>query len=422
MREQRDRTPTAEPTSDRDLPRPRMGTRELVAEAVAGLLARPGRTLLTMLGTLLGIGALVATVGIAQSAGSQIVAQFDVLTLTEVTAQPRQAVVEERTLTTLPWDAEDRVGRLNGVRAAGTRATVEVGDQTVSAVPVRDPTGITDHQLDVVAASPGLFDAVVASFAHGRAFDRGHDERADPVVVLGPGPAERLGITRTGHQPAILLGDRRLVVIGILDDVQRSPDLRNAVIVPQELAREEFGLAAPEQLRVDTDLGATEVVAEQLALALDPEDPDRIEVSVPPSPGDVRSAVEADVDALFLVLGAVALLVGALGIANVTLVSVLERTSEIGVRRALGAARRHIAGQFLLESTALGFVGGVAGASLGVIVVVVVAIAQDWVPVLDAWVPLAAPLVGTFVGLAAGVYPALRAARLEPLAALRAEA
>lgn len=405
-----------------ELPRPRMGARELVSEAVSGLLARPGRTALTMLGTLLGIGALVATLGVAETAGNQIVRQFDTLTITEVTAEPRSAVVDDRTLTQLPWDAEDRVSRLNGVDAVGTRADVDVDDDLVSSVPVRDPTGGTEHAVSVVAASPGLFDAVVATWAHGRAFDAGHDERADPVVVLGPGPAERLGITRTSHQPAILLGDRRLSVIGILDEVGRSPDLLNAIIVPQGYARERLGLASPQEVRVDTQLGAADVIAEQLPLALDPDDPETIQVSTPPSPGDVRGAVESDVDALFLILGAVALLVGALGIANVTLVSVLERTAEIGVRRALGAARRHIAAQFLLESTALGFLGGVAGASLGVLVVVGTAAAQGWTPVLALWVPLAAPLVGTLVGLLAGLYPALRAASLEPLAALRAEA
>jgi ABC-type antimicrobial peptide transport system permease subunit len=142
-------------------------------------------------------------------------------------------------------------------------------------------------------------------------------------------------------------------------------------------------------------------------------------VQSPPEPEDLRRDVEGDVNALFVVLGGVSLLVGAIGIANVTLVSVLERVGEIGLRRALGAARRHIAAQFLVESTTMGLVGGVIGASIGVLVVVAISAARTWTPVLDPWLPLVAPFLGALTGLLAGLYPAIRAGRLEPVEALR---
>src|SRR5205807_3235379 len=167
-------------------------------------------------------------------------------------------------------------------------------------------------------------------------------------------------------------------------------------------AQREFGLTGPASVQVETRIGAASVIAGQLPLALNPADPKVLKVAAPPEPRRVRAGVQSDLNVLFLLLGGVSLLVGAIGIANVTLVSVLERVGEIGLRRALGAARRHIAGQFLLESTALGLVGGVMGAAIGTLVVVAVAATRTWTPVLEPWLPLGAPFIGGFVGLPAG--------------------
>ena len=185
-------------------------------------------------------------------------------------------------------------------------------------------------------------------------------------------------------------------------------------------ARDLYDLESPTTIQIDTEVGAAELIASQAAIAVSPNDPALVRVQSPPSPESLQAQVESDVNALFLVLGAVSLLIGAIGIANVTLVSVLERVGEIGLRRALGASRRHIAYQFLLESTGIGFFGGVIGASAGVLVVVSVSASNDWTPVLDARVPLGAPLLGALVGLLAGLYPAWRASRLEPVESLRA--
>jgi putative ABC transport system permease protein len=170
---------------------------------------------------------------------------------------------------------------------------------------------------------------------------------------------------------------------------------------------------------VDTDLGAAPVVARQLAVALRPDDPGALTVVPPPDPHTLRDNVQSDLNTLFMLLAAVSLIIGMLGIANTTLVAVLERTGEIGLRRALGARRRHITAQFLTESAAIGTIGGLVGAALGVVTVVAIAVVRDWTPILDLKLLLPAPLGGTAIGLLAGLQPAARAARIPPAEAFR---
>jgi ABC-type antimicrobial peptide transport system permease subunit len=320
----------------------------------------------------------------------------------------------------IPWDAEARLKRLNGVAAAGTLADVDVHGELVRSVPINDPLGQTEIQLPVRAASPGLYRAVRAELASGRFPDSGHGRNGDRVAVLGANAARRLGITSLDQQPAIFIGDRLYQVIGLLKSVKRQSSLLGSVVIPNRTARREFGLAAPTSVQIETDVGAVDLVARQGPIALSPSDPSLLQVAAPPDPEKLRAGVKNDLNALFLLLGGVSLLVGALGIANVTLVSVLERVGEIGLRRALGAARRHIAAQFLVESAAMGLLGGIVGTSLGTLVVVGVSASRTWTPVLDPWIPFVAPLIGGLIGLLSGTYPSLRAAAMEPVEALRA--
>ncbi|HEX6920672.1 MAG TPA: ABC transporter permease, partial [Actinomycetes bacterium] len=200
---------------------------------------------------------------------------------------------------------------------------------------------------------------------------------------------------------------------------QRKHALLSAVIIPEGAARTIYHLQAPQSVVVETQVGAASLLARQVPLALRPDQPTGLRVASPEQPQQLRAGVRNDLNVLFLMLGGVSLLVGAIGIANVTLVSVMERVGEIGLRRSLGATRRHVAVQFLIESASMGVLGGVLGASLGMLVVVGVATYQSWTPVVDPVVPLLAPLIGGLTGLLAGSYPAVRAARLEPVDALR---
>ncbi|MCV2395425.1 ABC transporter permease [Actinotalea sp. M2MS4P-6] len=399
----------------------RFGLRDLLAESAYGIAARPGRLVLTVLGTVLGIGSLVVTIGLAQTAAGQISRQFDAVAATQVVVEPAtaQSASGQRATGRIPWDVEDRLGRLAGVEQVGALASVDVGDATITTVPVHDPSAATLAQPPVVAATPGLLAAVRGTVVTGRWFDAGHDERADRVVVLGSRAATRLGVNRVDSQPSVFIGDRAYTVMGIVDDLARRTDLLDAVILPVGTARADFGLGALEQAQVTIAVGAGPVVGEQAPVALAPNNPETIDVQTPPEAPAVRAQVQADVNAIFLALGAVALLVGGLGIANITLLSVRERVGEIGLRRALGARTSDIGRQFLVESAVIGLLGGLVGATLGVGVVAGVSLAKHWTPILDTWVTLAAALLGGVIGLLAGTYPALKAARVEPIAALR---
>lgn len=425
--------------ADQKIQKPAFSIIDLLAEAAAGVLARPARLFLTALGTVLGIAALVATLGLARTAGAQIVGTFDELSATRITIEPANNNSfggGQEAVSTIPWDAETRLTRLNGVVAAGTKSDVDIDGGLARSVPIIDPLSSNEFQIDVVAASPGLFEAVRAELWQGRYFDAGHNERVSNVAVLGPAAAERLNVNRIDHQPAIFIGadedEVAFIVIGILADVERETDLLSAIIIPDASAELIYGLEAPAEVHIDIEVGAAELIGGgidesgrsvpgQAVIALDPNDPSRLRAQTPPSLRAAQTAVEDDVNGLFLILGGISLLVGALGIANVTLVSVLERTSEIGLRRALGAARRHIAAQFLVESTLTGLIGGLVGASLGTLTIVVASASRDWTPVLDQWLPFAATGVGALIGLLSGTYPSLRAANTEPISALRSE-
>jgi putative ABC transport system permease protein len=274
-----------------------------------------------------------------------------------------------------------------------------------------------------VAATPGYLQAIHAHVGDGVLYDRFHDQRAERVAVLGAAAAQRLGVTRLDAQPAIFVGGRSLTVVGIIDAVDRNPDTLLSVLVPDHTVESIWGSGpasgSSTRMLVETQLGAGPQVARQAKVAARPDSPEQTSVTAPPDPHALADQVKSDLGTLLLGLAGISLLVGAMGIANTSLVAVLERVPEIGLRRALGARRRHIGIQFLLESASLGLLGGLVGTAAAIVTVVAVALAQQWTPILDPVVVYPAPLIGAAIGLVAGLYPAWRASRIEPVDALR---
>ncbi|MEU0187029.1 ABC transporter permease [Streptomyces sp. NPDC006207] len=404
----------------RGIERPWMDFRDLWTEALAGVLARPMRSALTTLGTVLGITTLVITIGVSSTAGNQIVGRFDALTATSVTVVVPAPPPSADPVPLVDWPGVDAVRRLAGVDSAAaiaeSQATASV---QVRANDVVAPGEVTGQTMAVVAASPTLPAAVRGTMTAGRFFDDGDVARHGRVAVIGDQAARLLGIGSVKDAPAVFLKGQAYTVIGILGGAEREQQLATAVILPPTTAQDQLGLGVVTRVLINTALGAANQVAHQAPIALAPGAEGALAVTAPPDPAKARKGVQGDVNGLFLVLGLVSLVVGAIGIANVTLVTVIERIGEIGLRRALGASRRQVAGQFLLESTTIGLLGGVVGAALGMVVVVGVSAVRDWTPVLDVRLAFGAPVAGALVGLLAGLYPSLRASRMEPVDALR---
>jgi len=394
----------------------RLPLRRLLNEAIVGIASRPSRAVLTGVGTVLGVAALVATLGMGATTGNRIVNRFNELTATEVIAEPSRGDAAAA----LPWGSSERIERLNGVVAAGTVSTVDPA-AVIRTVTTIDPNR-RDQTANLVAVSPGLFAAVRAEVATGRLFNRIHERRADRIVVLGPRLADRLGIGDLRLATTVFIDQTPFVVAGVLslEAGERSPELLTAAIIPEATARRDFDLKAPWRVQIDTEVGAAAQVAVEAPLILRPDDPTTVRILRAETPTRLREEVRRDLNGLVLALGSLSLLVGGLGIANLTLISVLERSSEIGLRRALGARPRHSAIQFLAEAGLIGALAGLVGMAVGTGVIVMVSVARQWTPVVDPRVIIAAPALGGLVGMAAGIYPSLRAARIVPAETLRA--
>ncbi|POM25480.1 putative ABC transporter permease YknZ [Actinomadura rubteroloni] len=405
----------AAPLAAIGIPPSRLSPADIAREAFLSVSRAPVRSLLTSLGTVLAVATAIATIGLGDSARGAVSGTFDALRATLVTFSDTDPQAGEPALSA---DSEQDLLRLNGVREAGL--TWSVGKGAVYSVRrIREGTKENSVGLNMMAATPGALAAMDAKVSSGRLYDVGMERRGEQVALLGQAAARQLGITSVDLSPVVYIGDTELRVIGIVDSAPADDQALLSVIIPTRVAVGFSPSGDTRSLLVRTAPGAAQLVGRQGPLQLSPQDPARIAAAVPPDPVQLRNQVDSSVTGLLIAISMVALGVGVLAIANTTLLSVIQRRAEIGLRRSVGAAPRHIAALVVSESAVIGAIGALIGTSLGVLVVGAVSAARGWAPVLDPQVIVGAPLAGAVAGLLAGAYPAWRASRISPISALQ---
>jgi putative ABC transport system permease protein len=398
-----------QPTAENIDTKSRLRVTDLLPTSTLGLRSRPLRALLSGLGIAIGIASIVAVLGVTRSSQSHLLAQIDQLgtNLLTVANGEDQGGTERELLTTAAPMTRQIPNVLSVAPTAELAANVYSNDHI--------PTGQTGGR-GVRACDASLLTTLDGSLLTGRFLDTG----PYPIAVLGYNAATTLGINNVGSDSRIWLGGHWFTVVGILKPLPLAPEIDRSALVSFASAARLLGYDGhPSRIYLRADPDRVPDVFPVLAATANPDDPTRVGVSRPSDALTAQLAVKQSGGTLIIGLGAIALLVGAIGIANVMVISVLERRNEIGLRRALGAARIHVAAQFLTESLVLSTLGGVAGTLIGAAVTTAMAYNRGWtvlIPPQALWGGLAVAVVA---GAIAGLYPALRAALIPPTDALR---
>jgi putative ABC transport system permease protein len=393
----------------------RLAAMDIARVAVVGLRTRRLRVALSALGVAIGIAAMVAVLGISDSSKAGLVAELNTLGTNLLTVMPGQTYLGQAA--ELPEAATGAVRNLSSVRSAAAVTAI-------STVSVRRNPYIEAAEtggISVEAADPGLLATLGGRVARGRFLDAGNERF--PLVVLGTVAAQRLGVNTlnvNGRPVQVYLGGTWFTVAGVLAPLPLAPEIERAALIGYPIADRLFGSSRhASTLYVRADPERVAEAASLLAASADPQNPEQTQVSRPSDALQARADAQSTLTAVFLALGAVALLVGGVGIANVMVISVIERRPEIGLRRALGARAVHIGVQFLGESVLLSLLGGTVGIALGAAATAGYASTQHWTVVVPVTSVVGGVGVALILGALAGLYPAVRAARLAPAAALR---
>lgn len=378
-----------------------------------GLRSRKLRTALSAVGITIGIAAMVGVLGLSESSRAKLLADLDRLGTNLLVVQATSGI-GGGTTATLPTQSPGMVDRIRPVESTAWVTPVTANVFRNQFVPTGETGGIT-----VNATSPNLVDTLNGHVASGRFLDA--STTAYPNVVLGSVAAQRLGIATVTGAQRIWVGSQWFAVIGMLDPFPLAANLDRSVLVGRDAAVTYLGAdTTPTSIYIRTSPDQIDAVRGVLPATVNPASPDQVQVSRPSDAIAAKAAAETAFTALFLGLGAVALLVGGIGIANVMVIAVIERRNEIGLRRALGATRAHIRRQFLTEALLLAVLGGVGGVALGAAVTAIYANVQAWPVVVPRQAIGGGVGAAVVIGAIAGLYPAVRAARLAPTDALRA--
>ncbi len=383
----------------------------MLRTASVGLRTRRLRAALSALGIMIGIAAMVGVLGLSESSKSDLLAQLDRLGTNLLTVQAGTGIGIGSG--ELPSEAAGMISRIGPVEQTSTVSAVDANVYKSDFIPEGQTGGITVQAVDI-----NLLDTLAGRVADGKFLD---DATAEyPTAVLGSVAAERLGIREVTGTQQIWLGEQWFTVVGLLDQFELNPDLDRAALVGMSAAESYLNHeVVPSSILIRVDPDFVDDVTSVLAATANPQNPEEVEVARPSDALEAKEAADDAFTALFLGLGAVALLVGGVGIANVMVISVLERRSEIGLRRALGATKRHVAVQFLGEALLLSAVGGIGGVALGWAVTGVYANVRGWDTLIPPIAIIGGVVAALLIGAVAGLYPAIRAARMSPTEALR---